>query len=143
MYLKGNFGCGYQNRGKGEIGLDPNIACKPDVCGDIQNLPFKDELFDEIYSSHVLEHIPNIVKTLNECWRVLKPNGKFTVRVPLFPTIGSISDPTHVRYFIPATFDYFTHQGKLTGLKNTFKMKEIQILDLTGDTQEIECQMIK
>jgi len=138
-----NIGCGFLNREKGEIGFDNNFACKPEVCGDVQDLPFKNESFDEIYSSHCLEHIPDIVKTMNECWRVLKPNGRFNIRVPLFPTTGSISDPTHVRYFIPNTFDYFTQKGKLTGLKNVFKMNGMTIHDLTTDTQEIICQMIK
>src|SRR4030042_3238886 len=138
-----NLGCGHLNRQKGEIGLDYHIACKPDVQGDAQNLPFKNESFNEIYASHCLEHIPDIVSTVNECWRVLKHDGTFLVRVPLFPTVGSISDPTHVRYFIVPTFDYFTQNGKLTGLKNIFKMDWIRINNLTSDTQEIECRMIK
>jgi ubiquinone/menaquinone biosynthesis C-methylase UbiE len=138
-----NLGCGYYNRQKGEIGFDYNIACKPQVCGDAQDLPFKDESFDEIYSCHVLEHIPNIVKTMNECWRILKKDGYFHIRTPLFPTIGSIADPTHVRFFIPRSFDYFTQQGKLTGLKNVFRMGKMEIRDLTDDTQEISCTMVK
>ncbi len=138
-----NLGAGYLNREKGEVALDIDIACKPDVCGDIQYLPFKDETFDSIVATHVLEHIQNIVKTMNECWRVLKQNGKFNIRVPLFPTIGSISDPSHIRFFIVPTFDYFTVKGKLTGLKNTFRMQEIEVRDLNEDTQEILCQMVK
>lgn len=138
-----NIGAGYLNRTKGEVAFDIDFACKPDVCGDIQDLPFKDESFDSIYASHCLEHIPNIVRTMNECWRVLKKDGKFNIRVPLFPTIGSISDPSHVRYFILSTFDYFTVKGKLTGLKYPFKMEEMGINDLSGDTQEIICRMTK
>ena len=141
--MKLNVGAGYLNRTKGEVAFDINFACKPDVCGDVQDLPFKNSSFDSIYASHCLEHIPNIVKTMNECWRVLKKDGKINIRVPLFPTTGSISDPSHVRYFIPATFDYFCYKGKLTGLKNTFKMEDIFISNLTEDTQEIVCQMRK
>lgn len=138
-----NVGCGFQNREYGEIGLDTNIACKPDVCGDIQDLPFKDESFDSIYACHVLEHVPNIVKTMNECWRILKKDGRMDIRVPLFPTIGSLADPSHVRYFIPATFDYFCEQWKLTGLRHAFTMKRFEIKDLNENTQEISCTMVK
>lgn len=141
--MKLNIGAGYLNREKGEVALDTNFTCKPDVCGDAQYLPFKNETFDSIAATHVLEHIPNIVKTMNECWRVLKPDGKFNIRVPLFPTIGSISDPSHVRFFIVPTFDYFTVKGKLTGLKNIFKMHNMVINNLNEDTQEISCQIRK
>ena len=138
-----NLGCGYLNRKEDEIGLDNNFACRPEVYGDIQNLPFKDESFDGVYASHCLEHVPDIVKTMNEAWRVMKPNGKFNIRVPLFPTIGSIADPTHTRFFIVPTFDYFTVSGKLTGLKHTFRMEDIFISNLNEETQEIVCQMRK
>ncbi len=141
--MKANIGCGYLNREKGEVGIDNNIACRPDICADIQDLPFKDESFDSISATHVLEHIQKIVQVMNEIWRVLKFGGKFIIRVPLFPTIGSVSDPTHVRFFIPATFDYFIQPGKLTGLNYTFSMNMIRINDLTESTQEIECIMEK
>ena len=138
-----NIGAGYLNRKQDEVALDIDFACKPDVCGDVQDLPFKDSSFDSIYACHCLEHIQNIVRTMNECWRVLKKDGKFNIRVPLFPTVGSIADPSHVRFFIVPTFDYFTVKGKLTGLKNTFKMEDIFISNLTEDTQEICVQMRK
>ena len=40
-----------------------------------ENLPFEDNSFDMVYSSHVLEHIPNPEKALQEIYRVLKPGG--------------------------------------------------------------------
>lgn len=40
-----------------------------------ENLPFEDNSFDMVYSSHVLEHIPNLEKALQEIYRVLKPGG--------------------------------------------------------------------
>lgn len=141
--MKINIGAGFLNRQKDEMALDINFSCKPDICGDAQYLPLKNESVDEIYACHVLEHIHDIVKAMNEAWRVLKPNGRFNIRVPLFPTVGSIADPSHVRYFIVPTFDYFTQRGKLTGLNYTFKMENIMINDLTEETQEIICQMRK
>jgi hypothetical protein len=43
----------------------------------------------------------------------------------LFPTIGSIADPTHKRYFVPETFRYFTEKGALSGLKNIWELGSI------------------
>ena len=64
-----------------------NIQNKPDVdyVGDISDLyQFEDNSIQEIYASHVFEHIKrkNITKTILEIYRVLKPSGKFHVSVP-------------------------------------------------------------
>jgi ubiquinone/menaquinone biosynthesis C-methylase UbiE len=37
-----------------------------------ENIPFKDESFDVVYSSHVLEHVTDEVKSLEEMKKVLK-----------------------------------------------------------------------
>ena len=45
-------------------------------------LPFEDQSFDIIFSSNVLEHIPDLDGALRECARVLKPDGKMVHVVP-------------------------------------------------------------
>lgn len=45
-------------------------------------LPFPDQTFDMVYSSHVLEHIPDQQKALKEIYRVLKPGGIHFCVVP-------------------------------------------------------------
>lgn len=40
-----------------------------------EELPFDDNTFDLVFSSHVLEHIPNMNKAIEEIDRVLKPGG--------------------------------------------------------------------
>ena len=46
-----------------------------DVKADICNLPFEDNTFDFILCNHVLEHIEDDVKDINELYRVMKPGG--------------------------------------------------------------------
>ena len=56
-----------------------------DFVGDISDLSqFEDETIEEIYASHVVEHIPQkkIIDTLKGIHRVLKNGGKFYVSVP-------------------------------------------------------------
>jgi len=56
-----------------------------DFVGDISNLSqFKDNSVEEIYASHVVEHVPQqkVEKTLEGIYRVLSENGKFYVSVP-------------------------------------------------------------
>ena len=44
-----------------------------DVKADICNLPFEDNSYDIIFCNHVLEHIPDDTKAMQELYRVLKP----------------------------------------------------------------------
>lgn len=50
---------------------------------DLRNLPFRDESFDAVYASHVLEHIDDDEKALSEIRRVLRPNGMAILPVPI------------------------------------------------------------
>ena len=53
-----------------------------DVKADICNLPFKDNTFDVILCNHVLEHIPDDTKAMQELYRVLKPKGMAILQIP-------------------------------------------------------------
>ena len=72
-----------------------------------EGLPLISEKVTEILADNVLEHINNLIPLMNQCHDVLEPGGLFKIIVPLFPTIGAIKDPTHVRFFIEESFDYF------------------------------------
>jgi len=53
-----------------------------DVKADICNLPFKDNEYDFIICNHVLEHIPDDTKAMQELYRVLAPGGTAILQVP-------------------------------------------------------------
>jgi len=53
-----------------------------DVKADICDLPFEDNSFDVILCNHVLEHIPDDTKALQELYRILKPNGWAVLQIP-------------------------------------------------------------
>ncbi len=53
-----------------------------DVKADICNLPFKDEEFDVILCNHVLEHIPDDTKAMQELYRILKKGGMAILQIP-------------------------------------------------------------
>jgi ubiquinone/menaquinone biosynthesis C-methylase UbiE len=81
-------GCGFNDSGAcvkldyvtqvGTVG--PTVA---NVLGDAQNMPFKDESFNSIYSTQAFEHFYNIDEVIKECYRILKPEGLILVDVPL------------------------------------------------------------
>lgn len=51
---------------------------------DVTRLPFKDESFDVVVCSEVLEHIPENRKAVAELLRVLKPGKDMVVSVPRY-----------------------------------------------------------
>lgn len=53
-----------------------------DIKADICNLPFQDNSFDVIFCNHVLEHIPNDTKAMQELFRVLKKGGFGIFQIP-------------------------------------------------------------
>lgn len=48
---------------------------KPDIIGDATNLPIKSDSVDTVFSSQVLEHVPEPQKMIDEIYRVLKKGG--------------------------------------------------------------------
>ena len=58
--------------------LSPLADVKADIC----DLPFEDNTYDVILCNHVLEHIPNDTKAMQELYRVLKPNGIAILQIP-------------------------------------------------------------
>lgn len=58
--------------------LSPLADVKADIC----NLPFNDNSFDVIFCNHVLEHIPDDSKAMQELYRILKPNGWGVFQIP-------------------------------------------------------------
>jgi hypothetical protein len=53
------------------------------ISGDVQNLPFESESYDMVICNHVLEHVEDDSKALNEIHRVLKKGGFAILQVPI------------------------------------------------------------
>lgn len=81
--MKLNLGCG-SHKMDGYINIDCQEGYSPDIVSDINNLKYDNNSIDEIYMSHVLEHM--IVSKANEavenCYKWLKKDGLFYVAVP-------------------------------------------------------------
>jgi len=55
---------------------------KKTIVGNVYSLPFGNEAFSTVFSNSVIEHIPDLDKSLSEISRVLKPGGEFIITVP-------------------------------------------------------------
>jgi hypothetical protein len=67
-----------------------------DVKMDITNIPYRDNTFDVIFCSHVLEHVMDDRKAMRELFRVLKTDGWAYLQVPLRKKEKTFEDPNIV-----------------------------------------------
>lgn len=106
-----NFGCGEEIM-EDYVNMDILKIPGVDVIHDFDKFPypFKKNEFDEVYTSHVLEHLNNLPKVMAELKRICKPGAKIKIRVPHFSCGVSYRDPTHKRLFSYFTFEYFTDE---------------------------------
>ena len=128
-----NLGCGYDYR-SGWINIDKEqTGQRVDMVRDLEDaeLPFENNSVDFILCSHILEHIRNYIPLMKEIHRVLKPRGILHIKVPEFPCAAAISDPTHVRYFVPESFTYLVNTGMgydSSGLQGLFDLMYLESL---------------
>lgn len=106
-----NFGCGTDIK-EGYVNVDIVKLPGVDIAYNFNEFPypFKDNWFDKIYTSHVLEHLDDLPKVMKELKRISKKGAKIVIRVPHFSCGVSYRDPTHKRLFSYFTFDYFTEE---------------------------------
>jgi len=88
-----------------------------DVKADILDLPFDDNSFNVIFCNHVLEHIEDDKKAMQELYRVLKPKGMGIFQIPQDLTLVktyedfSITSPEErAKYF--GQYDHVRVYGK-------------------------------
>jgi SAM-dependent methyltransferase len=63
-----------------------------DVVTDGGQLGFRDESFDSVLCTQVLEHVPDALRVLSEVRRVLRPGGLALITVPLNSGLHMIPD---------------------------------------------------
>ncbi len=137
-----NLGCGPQKRTSTEeinwINIDRNEKVKPDLVVDFEEakLPFESDTVDEIYCSHLLEHIHNFIALMEEMYRVCKPGAKVEIRAPHGLSESGIADPTHVRFLCPRTFEYFDKSSQI--LYGVYRFNcNFKIIEALNDGEEI------
>jgi SAM-dependent methyltransferase len=103
-----DLGCG-QHKVPGARGTDIRPLPGVDVVHDLTQgpYPFATSCADEVHLNHVLEHMPDAIRVMEEVWRITKPGGTVHIRVPHYTGPYAWKDPTHVRCFTTESFDYF------------------------------------
>jgi len=106
--LKLNIGCGQDIRSD-FINVDMFYLPGVDVVHDARIFPwpFKDNEATEIVLIHILEHLPDTIRTMEEIYRISKNEGKVKIFVPLWNSDDFVTDPTHIKMFGVKTFNFF------------------------------------
>ena len=82
-----------------------------DINYDLEKIPWnfaKDEEYDIVFASHILEHLNDTFSAMKEIYRILKKEGILFVRVPHFKSKFAFIDLTHKKFFAYESFDVFT-----------------------------------
>jgi len=105
--IKLNVGCGRDIK-KDYVNLDKIKAKGVDVVHELNNFPypFKDNTFDEIYASQIIEHLNNPEKFIKELWRISRKNAKILIGTVHFSSPCVWGDITHKRPFQSDTMNW-------------------------------------
>lgn len=126
-----NLGCGTDIK-KGWINLDNSVLTGVDVKHNILKFPypFKNNEFDYILASHILEHFypEEITKIMNELHRIIKKDGILEIRVPYYNSPNNFQVLDHKTQFEFESFNQF--RGK--GFNCSLGKKEWQIFEKKG-----------
>lgn len=111
--------------------LSVDLYPPAEVIADLREpWPWEDSSVDEVMARSVFEHLPDKIHTMNELWRVLRPNGSACVTLPVASQgDGGFCDPTHCSYWTPSDFEYVTagdpHRERFDGhyrVKSRFRV---------------------
>jgi SAM-dependent methyltransferase len=90
----------------GWVNLDLDKKVRADVYHNLDKFPypFKDNEFDEILASHILEHVSDLDKTMKELYRITKDRGLIYINSPHFSDPQKWSEFSHKHCFSYITF---------------------------------------
>lgn len=84
--------------------------------------PYPDNSFDLVFGHNVFEHLEDQVATIEEIWRILKPDGHLLITVPYFRSIDAFNDPTHEHFFTSSSMNFYLKgDDSLSGYRYTDK----------------------
>ncbi len=100
--------------------------------------PFKDGSFENVYAYDIIEHLDDIIKVIEEIYRILKSEGKIFIKTTYWQAENSFTDLTHKHFFTLKSFDYFDPSTMLGKKYGFYSDKKFKILSKQLSSQEAE-----
>lgn len=132
-------GCG-QNKTPGTVGIDRrtvenlNSEKQCDINHNLLEFPWpvQENSYDLIICQHVIEHLPDTKKTMDEFYRIVRPGGKVFIETPHFTWFEAYRHYEHCHMFSFQSFDYFLKGNKHYQAQFTMNDRGIFFDDLTN-----------
>jgi len=92
------------------VNVDIAADTSPDVVHDLDERPWPlpSDHFDEVLAYDVIEHLDDVIATLEEVHRVCRDGAVVRITVPHFSSANAFTDPTHRHYFGWVSLHYVT-----------------------------------
>jgi SAM-dependent methyltransferase len=121
-------GCG-RNKRPGAIGIDRHPASHADVLCDLDRFPypFAASSFDRLLAIHVIEHLDDVLRALEEFHRLVRPGGTVRIETPHYTDFSSFCDPTHRHHLTSFSLRYFGEDHGGFGYYARVRFREISV----------------
>lgn len=121
-------GCGI-NKLAGAIGIDRNPRTRADVLCDLDHFPypFRDSSFQRLQAIHVIEHLSDVIRSMEEFHRLVSPGGTVFLATPHYTDFSSFCDPTHRWHLNSFSFRYFGQDDAGFGYYSTARFREKKV----------------
>jgi SAM-dependent methyltransferase len=121
-------GCGIR-KAEGAVGIDRNPASAADVLCDLDRFPypFAGNSFDSLLATHVIEHVSDVIRTMEEFHRLVRPGGRVRIVTPHYTDFSSFCDPTHRWHLNSFSFRYFGEKHGGFGYYSAARFREISV----------------
>ena len=121
-------GCGI-NKYPGALGMDRHPASRADVLADLNHIPypFADNSFDQLRAVHVIEHVEDVLRAMEEFHRLVRPGGRIHIETPHYTDFSSFCDPTHRWHLTSFSFRYFGEDHGGFGYYSSCRLREISV----------------
>jgi SAM-dependent methyltransferase len=121
-------GCGL-NKYPDAIGIDRNARTRADVLCDLDRFPypFRDDSFDQLRAVHVIEHVSDVIRTVEEFHRLVRGGGTIHIVTPHYTDFSSFCDPTHRWHLNSFSLRYFGENDAGFGYYSAVRMRETSV----------------
>ncbi|MFH1074557.1 MAG: class I SAM-dependent methyltransferase [Candidatus Firestonebacteria bacterium] len=128
-----DLGCG-NNKMEGALGLDKQKYPCVDLVYDLDKMPypFKDNEFDFVNCSHIIEHVAEPYEFVKEICRISRPDAELRIITPHYTSQLSYSDLTHKYHFGYNTFVWLEQRGIVEIINHKIYFTDLYNIALIG-----------